>query len=273
MADTETTTRTQSEGATPTPTPTPARARTGAGAADVAAAKGAASPARLLRRMYGRGWYADAPLSAGGLYVFGALAPLLMLTAYTYVLRNVEPSFKGHVSQVWQVSLGRPHPWSAAATVDGVLGVTFMNLWIAFREKDVMRTVAWCIVNYLTGSLSTRCGAHRTRCCGMRSAAAASMRGIASQSCGCAYAADARPLAPVLPHTARAQHLRTAGARAGARRLVALLDGAARVPARGRRAQEAGVTRNGLLAAAPERPDDACIALNAPCLRDRLRME
>jgi hypothetical protein len=103
-----------------------------------------------------------------------------MLTAYTYVLRNVEPSFKGHVSQVWQVSLGRPHPWSAAATVDGVLGVTFMNLWIAFREKDVMRTVAWCIVNYLTGSLSTRCGAHRTRCCGMRSAAAASMRGIAS---------------------------------------------------------------------------------------------
>jgi hypothetical protein len=169
MADAETTTRTQSEGATPTPTPTPARARTGAGAADVAAAKGAASPARLLRRLYDRGWYADAPLSAGGLYLFGALAPLLMLAAYTYVLRNVEPTFKGHLSQVWRVSLGRPHPWSAAATVDGVLGVTFMNLWIAFREKDVMRTVAWCMVNYLTGSLSTRCAAHRTRCCGMRS--------------------------------------------------------------------------------------------------------
>jgi hypothetical protein len=114
----------------------------------------------LMRRVYDReqGWYKDAPLAAAALYALGVLGPLLMLASLAYALRFTHvKATSEHLWHIWKVTIGDPRPWSTLAVMDSIVGVSFMNAWIAFREKRVARRAAWVGVNYLLGTMSAWC--------------------------------------------------------------------------------------------------------------------
>lgn len=139
-------------------------------------APGAAEPAKprgrapavvpsALRSLYSSGWYANAPLVRAGLYALGAAAPAAMGAAiFRAVTRAGVSGFRGHAREILAVSVGDPQPWSMVATLDGVLAITFINLWIAHRESRALPRLAWVAANYIFGSGSAGCVTPRHAC-------------------------------------------------------------------------------------------------------------
>jgi len=148
--------------ATEVPT-TPEALRSGAAGRTAEPAKlSVRSPADTMRRLYSRGWYASAPLVRAGLYAFGVSAPAAMGAAiFRAVTRAGVSGVSGHVREILAVSLGDPQPWSMVATLDGVLAISFINLWIASREGNALQRLAWIATNYVWGTGAVGCVAKR----------------------------------------------------------------------------------------------------------------
>ena len=202
--------------ATEVPT-TPEALRSGAagrvpGAAEPAK-RGGASPADTMRRLYSRGWYASAPLVRAGLYAFGVCAPAAMGAAiFRAVTRAGVSGFSGHVREILAVSIGDPQPWSMVATLDGVLAISFINLWVASREGNALPRLGWIATNYFWGTGAVGCVAQRM-------AQAHARADTPAQQAVCAQ-----------------------GAGGVARRLGALLDGPPRAGRQRRSLQKGGVS-------------------------------
>ena len=119
---------------------------------------GASSAPSMLRRIYSRGWYANAPLARAGLYALGAAAPAAMGAAiFRAVTRAGVSGFRGHAREILAVTVGDPQPWSLVATLDGILAITFINMWIAFREGRALPRLAWIGTNYIGGMSTAGC--------------------------------------------------------------------------------------------------------------------
>jgi hypothetical protein len=71
----------------------------------------------------------------------------------------------GHVREILAVSLGDPQPWSMVATLDGLLAISFINLWIASREGNALPRFAWIATNYVWGTGAVGCVAQRMAAC------------------------------------------------------------------------------------------------------------
>lgn len=138
-----------------TPAATPEGSRSEAAAMAREGEAVAEAMPRLMRRVYQRGWYKDAPLATAALYALGALGPLAMLAAMMYGLRFTRaPHWTAHFRDIWKVTIGSPLPWSTLAVVDSVLGILFINAWIVFRETNVAVAAAWCAGNLTLGTMT-----------------------------------------------------------------------------------------------------------------------
>jgi hypothetical protein len=119
--------------------------------------------------VYERHWYRGAPLSAAGLYAIGLLGTPAMLAAVAYVFPAATTlTLTGQLREVRRLVFHEPQPWAAFAVGDGILGVSFLNCWVLFRERSAPRGAAWCAVNTLLGML----GGRRVAQAGGRQAAA-----------------------------------------------------------------------------------------------------
>ena len=62
---------------------------------------------------------------------------------------------KRNWAQIRGLATGALSPWGAVAVADGLLGLTFVNLWIATRETNLLKAGAWAVLNFTLGSLTT----------------------------------------------------------------------------------------------------------------------
>jgi hypothetical protein len=160
MAETHATTHTQERAAAEKVTP----ARGDASKRATPAAGG--FPGNILRRIYDKrgGWYSGAALSAAGLYALGILGPAAMATSFAHAIHKVDLwGWRSHMNQIWAVTLGDPQPWSQVAVLDSLVGISFLNMWIAFRERSLPRALAFIGTNYVMGMLTGRRAMTRMR--------------------------------------------------------------------------------------------------------------
>jgi hypothetical protein len=134
------------------------------------AARHAAHHKRL--RVYGAGWFAGAPLAAAALYALALLGPPLMALSLAYWLRFATTyALSDQLAEVARLLAHKPQPWAHFAVGDGILGVSFLNAWVLFREKRAAAGAAWCVANALLGMAAGRCGGSTFACgaCGCAS--------------------------------------------------------------------------------------------------------
>jgi hypothetical protein len=85
--------------------------------------------------------------SAGGVSKMAAKSLLTPAGAMEVAKRNWD--------QIKGLATGALSPWGAVAVADGLLGLTFVNLWIATRETNALKAGAWALANWTLGSLAT----------------------------------------------------------------------------------------------------------------------
>ena len=93
------------------------------------------------------GLIAHAVRTAGGVSKMGATSLLTPAGFLEVAKRNRD--------QIVALATGALSPWGAVATADGLLGLAFVNLWIACREANPVKAAAWSLINFTMGSATT----------------------------------------------------------------------------------------------------------------------